>query len=116
MTAHSICQVEGCGVKILPNTPYCPIHTALREIEARDKDASERINTIFDTHRIPYEGIYEPKARKDLLELIHDKIDEELERVQTVCENSDGIFAFTLANAIEDRREELRREYDRQRG
>lgn len=31
---------------------------------------SKEIGTIFDNHRIPYEGISERKAKDDLLELI----------------------------------------------
>lgn len=40
----SSCIIDGCNVNILPNTYYCPVHTALKEYEKPVGDEDAKLN------------------------------------------------------------------------
>jgi hypothetical protein len=53
-TNYSICTVDGCDVKILPQTQLCPTHAALKEYEARhtppvpeDEELRHEVTTLL---------------------------------------------------------------------
>lgn len=55
---HAICTIDGCDVKILPNTLYCPVHRALRQYEDQ---APQTLDEILDNYDLDLQAATDSK-------------------------------------------------------
>lgn len=73
-----------------------------------EKELDKVIREIFDKHRIPYEGIYESRARADLINLITKSNIELLTRLKRKIEYNENGQNKAINAAIKYFREQLR--------